>query len=115
MLFGQPPVYNGLCGNGMQFSLLIGRYHVGFADGCACVWRGRIERFHPKNIIQRNCYDGGSVMIWDQIGYYDKTGLVEVKATPNSQPYREGIVVAHFLKLCHFGTRVKLPVTVVNT
>jgi hypothetical protein len=32
-------------------------------------------------------------MIWGKIGYYDKTGLVKVNATPNSQPYWEGIVV----------------------
>jgi hypothetical protein len=63
------------------------RFPVDFAGGCARVWRGRIERFHPKNVIQHNCYDGGSVMIWGKIGYYDKTGLVKVNATPNSQPY----------------------------
>jgi hypothetical protein len=55
--------------------------------------RGQIERFHPKNVIQRNRYGGGSVMIWDKIGYCDKRGFVKVNATPNSQPYCEGIVV----------------------
>jgi hypothetical protein len=34
-----------------------------FADGCARFLRGRIERFHPENIIQSDRY-GGSVMIW---------------------------------------------------
>jgi hypothetical protein len=87
MLPGQPSIYTGLCGNGMQFCLLMSRFHVDFADGCACVWRGRIERFHPKNAIQRKRYDCGSVMIWDKIGYYDKAGHVKVNETPNSQPY----------------------------
>jgi hypothetical protein len=72
MLPGQPSIYTELCGNGMQFCLLMSRFHVDFADGCACVRRGRIDRFHPKNVIQRIRYDGGSVMIWDKIGYYEK-------------------------------------------
>jgi hypothetical protein len=70
----------------MQFCLLMSRFHVHFADGCACVCRGQIERFHPQNIVQRNRYDGGSVMIWDKIGSYDTTGPIKVNATPNSQP-----------------------------
>jgi hypothetical protein len=50
--------------------------------------------FHPKNVFQRNHYDCGIVMIWDEVGYYDKTGLFKVNATPNSQPYCEETVVA---------------------
>jgi hypothetical protein len=69
------------------------RFHVDFADRCVCVCRGQIEQFHPKNVIQRNHYGGSSVMISDKIVYQDKTGLVKVNATPNSQPYCEGIVV----------------------
>jgi hypothetical protein len=72
MLPGQPPVYTGLCGNGMQFCLQMSRLHEDFADGCTCVRIGRSHRFHPKNVIQRNRYYSGSVMIWDKIGYYDK-------------------------------------------
>jgi hypothetical protein len=56
----------------MQFCLLMSRFHVDFADGYACVWRGQIKQFHPKNVIQLNDYDGGGVMIWYEIGYYDK-------------------------------------------
>jgi hypothetical protein len=78
----------------MQFCLLMSSFHVNFVDGCACVSRERIERFHSKNVSQRNRYNGGSsVMIWEKIGYYDITGLVKVNATPNSQPYCEGIEV----------------------
>jgi hypothetical protein len=92
ILPGQTPVYTELCGNGKQFCLLMSRYDVEFVDGCVCVWRGWIELFHPKKFIQRNRYDGGSVMIWNKIDY-DKNGLVKVNATPNSQPFCEGFVV----------------------
>jgi hypothetical protein len=51
----------------LRICLLMSRFHVDFADGCACVWRGRIERFHPKNVIQHNRYDDGIVVIWDNI------------------------------------------------
>jgi hypothetical protein len=42
-------------------------------------------------------------MIWDKIGYYDKTGLVKLNATPNSQPYCEGIVVPEVLPFRNQG------------
>jgi hypothetical protein len=48
---------------------------------------------HPKNVIQRDRYGGGSVMILGKIGHYGKTNLVKVNGTPNSQPYCEGILV----------------------
>jgi hypothetical protein len=71
----------------MQFCLLMSRFHVNFADRCACVCRGEIERFHPKNVVQRNRYDSGSVMIWDKISYYDTRGSIKVNATPTPQRY----------------------------
>ena len=42
-------------------------------------------------------------MIWDKIGYYDKTGLVKLNATPNSQPYCEGIVVPEVVQFWNQG------------
>jgi hypothetical protein len=41
------------------------RFYVDFADGRTRVWTGRIDRFHPQNVIQRDrCGGGGgSVMI----------------------------------------------------
>jgi hypothetical protein len=47
-------------------------FHVNFADGGARVWRQRIERFHPENVIQRDRYGGGSVMICGGISYFGK-------------------------------------------
>jgi hypothetical protein len=37
--------------------------HGDFADGCARVWKRQIERFHPENVIQRDRYGCGGVMI----------------------------------------------------
>jgi hypothetical protein len=53
-------------------------FHVDFADGCARIWRGRIERFHPENVIQSDRYGGGSVMIGGKIGHYGITNLLTV-------------------------------------
>jgi hypothetical protein len=62
-------------------------FNLDFADGCACVWRGQIERFYPENAIQRDRYGGGSVMIWGKIDRNGKTNLVKVNRTPNPYPY----------------------------
>jgi hypothetical protein len=42
-------------------------------------------------------------MIWFKIGYCDKTGLVKVTATPNSQPYCEEIVVPEIVPFWNQG------------
>jgi hypothetical protein len=59
-------------------------FHVDFADECARVWIGRIERFYPENVIQRDHYRDGNVMIWGKIGYYGKTNLIKVNGTQYS-------------------------------
>jgi hypothetical protein len=87
----------------MQFCLLMSRFHVNFASGCACVCRGQIERFHPKTVVQRKRYNGSSVIIWDKIRYYDTTGPIKVIAIPNSQPYCEGIVVPEVVQFRNQG------------
>jgi hypothetical protein len=57
-------------------------FHGDFADECAHVWRGRVERFHPENVIQRDRFVDGSVLIWNKIGHYGNTNLVKVNGTP---------------------------------
>jgi hypothetical protein len=76
---------------------------VDFADGCDRVWNGRIERFHPENVSQRDLYGGDSVMIWCGISYYGKTNRITVNGTPNPQSYCEGIVVPEIVPFlnCH--------------
>jgi hypothetical protein len=93
MLPGQPPFCTELSGNGIVLFTDEFRFHVDFANGCARVWSGRIERFYPGYIIQRDRYCRGSVMIWCGISHNGKTKRVTVNGTPNSQSYCEGIVV----------------------
>jgi hypothetical protein len=45
-------------------------FHGDFADGCARVWRGRVERFRSENVILRDRYVDGIVLIWNKIGHY---------------------------------------------
>lgn len=60
-------------------------FNVDFLDGWICVWRRRIEQFDPENVIQRDCYGGRSVMVWDGVSFRGKTMLVAVNGTFNSQ------------------------------
>jgi hypothetical protein len=93
-----------LSGSGKQFCLLMSfafMIYEDLADGCARVWRERIERFHPENVIQRDSCGGVNVLIWNKIDHHGKTNLVKVNGTPISQLcfiVRE----SWFMRLCHF-------------
>lgn len=63
------------------------RFNVEFADGRARVWRRRGEWYDPQNVIQRDCYGGGSVMVWGGVSYRGKTQLIIVNGRLNSQRY----------------------------
>jgi hypothetical protein len=69
-------------------------FHVDFANGCARVWKRRIERFHLEHIIPHDSYGGGNVRIGGggKSGQYGKPNLPKVNGTPNSQPYCEAMV-----------------------
>jgi hypothetical protein len=69
------------------------RFNVDFADGRVCVWRRRNERYDQENVIQRDRYGGGSVMVWGGISQRGKTDLVTINGTLNSQRYCNEIVV----------------------
>lgn len=69
------------------------RFNVEFADGRVRVWRRRKERFDPENNIQRDRYDGGSVIVLGGISHPGKTELVVVKGTLNSQRFCDEILV----------------------
>lgn len=68
------------------------RFNVAFADGRLRVWRRRGERFDPENVVERDRYGGGSVMIWGGISYQGKTELVTVNGTLNSVRYCNEII-----------------------
>lgn len=46
-----------------------------------CVYGDADERFDPENIIQRDRYGGGSVMVWGGISHRGKSELVVVNGT----------------------------------
>ena len=60
------------------------RFNVEFADGRIRVWRRKGERYDPANIIQRDRYGGGSVMIWGGISHSGETELVTIAGNLNA-------------------------------
>ena len=71
------------------------------ADGRVRVWRRRGERLDPVNVIQRDRYGGGSVMVLAGIYHNGKTELITVAGNLTSQKYCDEIiepVVVLFMK-----------------
>jgi len=68
------------------------RFNVSFADDRIRVWRRRGERLHADNVVQRDRYGGGSVMVWAGIYHDGKTELVTVPGNHNAQRYCDGIL-----------------------
>jgi len=65
---------------------------VSSADGRVRVWRRRGERLDPLNVIQRDRYGGGSVMVWAGIYHNGKTELITVAGNLTSQRYCNEII-----------------------
>ena len=77
------------------------RFNVSNADGRVRVWRRRGERLDPHNVIQRDRYGGGSVMVWAGIYHNGKTELIIVDWNLTSQIYCDEIlepVVVPFMR-----------------
>ena len=55
------------------------RFNLFFANGRLRAWRRHGERYDPANILERDYYGGGSVMVWAGICHYRKTELVTVQ------------------------------------
>ena len=56
-------------------------FTVDFADGSVCLWRRSGECYHEQNVIQRDRYGGGSVMVWGGITRNTKMDLITVQGT----------------------------------
>lgn len=69
------------------------RFTVQFADGRLRVWRRKGERYDAPNVIQRDRYGGGSVMVWGGIARNSKTELITVPGTLTAARYCDEIVV----------------------
>ena len=68
------------------------RFNLKHSDGRQRVWRRPGERYDEQNIVQRDCYGGGSVMVCGGIGRNSKTDLVTVQETLTSVRYCAQIV-----------------------
>ena len=74
---------------------------MSFADGRVRTWRRRGERLDQDNVVERDRYGGGSVMVWAGIHHDGKTDLVIVAGNLTAQRYCDGImepVVVPFLQ-----------------
>ena len=71
------------------------RFKVQFADGRLRVWRRTGESMDENNIVERDKYGGGSVMIWGGIlvCHSSKTELVTVNGRLNSHRYCDEIFI----------------------
>lgn len=77
------------------------RFCVDFADRRVRVWRRKGERFDANNVLQRDRYGGGSVMIWGGICKHGRTDIVVVRGILTSVRYCEEVinpVVVPFLR-----------------
>lgn len=80
------------------------RFNLSFADGRIRVWRRAGERLDPANVIQRDRYGGGSVMVWAGICQHGKTELVTIAGNLNAVRYCNEIVepvVIPFMRAGH--------------
>ena len=68
------------------------RFNLSFSDSRIRVWRRRGERLDAVNVVERDRYGGGNVMVWAGIYYHGKTELVTVPGTLTAQRYCDEIV-----------------------
>lgn len=69
------------------------RFCVQFADGRLRVWRRKGERFDVNNVLQRDRYGGGSVMVWGGICRNGRTDLITIQGTLNSVGYCNNVIL----------------------
>ena len=70
----------------------VSSFNVSFADGRVRTWRRRGERLDQDNVVQRDSFGGGSVMVWAGIHHDGKTDLVIVPGNLTAQRYCDGII-----------------------
>ena len=69
-----------------------GVFRLSRAVGRTRVWRRKNERFADCNIIERDPYGGGSVMVWAGISNNFKTHLVIINGTLTGQRYIDQVI-----------------------
>ena len=101
-------IWAELAGNGATLFSDESRFNVSlnFADGRVRTWRRRGERLDQDNVVERDHYGGGSVMVWAGIHHDGKTDLVIVPRNLTAQRYCDGIkepVVVPYLQQHNVG------------
>lgn len=69
------------------------KFNLQGADGRIRVWRRKGERLDPANVIQRDRYGGGSVMVWGGISHSGKTELITIRGNLNAVRYCNEVIV----------------------
>lgn len=72
-----------------------------FHDGRIRVWRRLGERYQGTNIIERDRYGGGSIMVWGGIGRNFRTPLHRVEGNLTGVGYRDNILRPLVLPALH--------------
>ena len=81
------------------------RFNVQFADGRLRIWRRTGESMDENNIVERDRYGDGIVMIWKGILVYHsgKTELVTVNGLLNARRYCDEIIIPGVIAVLQRG------------
>ena len=77
------------------------RFNLQFADGRLRVWRRQGERFDDSNVLERDRFGGGSVMVWGGICHRAKTEIVTIAGTLTSVRYCDEVIEPVIVPFSH--------------
>ena len=66
--------------------------NIRFADGRIRCYSRRNERFADNYVLERNRYDGGSIMVWGAINAGFRFNLIILDGTLTARRYNDGIL-----------------------
>ena len=67
-------------------------FRLSRADGRTRVWRRKNEGYANCNIVERDPYGDGALMLWAGISNYFKTALVVINGTLTGQRYIDQVI-----------------------